>query len=355
MASTLNVLIANEPGKSVSVPYKHDEPIFFIVQRVSQQLNEVEKRIVSRDLYMGGIRLHDQQRSIADYRIFGSVVTYHAVDKGAPFNIYIRMVQDEQHQLLTLTVNRFHTVDKIMQVISDRIGIPYGEQRLLFAGKRIFGLKTLQDYGIQRESMLHLLRELRGGGGGGGGIEFSDVSDTSNIRKIGISKTKAGPPGLLIAPGTNVECKCECTPDYRVICRQRFGTIEVSQAEFECPNCKSNKVVPVTVGFMECKYRFHGIKLTGEQYTSEWKSVTEEDLYQRFDPSKQTTWRRLIVESAPLSKLEDCVICLEPMEHQESLSCGHRFHEECYSKWKSCCPNCRFNQHLISGWASETA
>ncbi|KAG0209910.1 hypothetical protein BGX28_009877 [Mortierella sp. GBA30] len=97
----------------------------------------------------------------------------------------------------------------------------------------------------------------------------------------------------------------------------RFGAIEVSEAEFECPSCyKGNKIVTVTVGLMEYKYRFHGIKLTGKQYTSERKGIIKEDLYQHFDPSRQSTWRRLIIESAPLSKPEDCTIYLMPMRDE---------------------------------------
>ncbi|KAG0197980.1 hypothetical protein BGX33_000193, partial [Mortierella sp. NVP41] len=48
-------------------------------------------------------------------------------------------------------------------------------------------------------------------------------------------------------------------------------TIELAESTFKCPNCfKSDKIVPVTVRFMMCKYRFFGIKANGEQYTSDW-------------------------------------------------------------------------------------
>ncbi|KAF9145266.1 hypothetical protein BGX21_006956, partial [Mortierella sp. AD011] len=147
----------------------------------------------------------------------------------------------------------------------------------------------------------------------GGGFNFADVSNVSNVRKRKFSHD--APPGRTVSRGTNVECKCACTPNYRVICEKGFGLMELSEARLCCPNCnKSNKVTPVTVGFVRCKYRFHGIKENDEQYTSEWKEVKRDDFYQVFDPSKQSKWRRLVIESASLDASEECAICLERME-----------------------------------------
>ncbi|KAF9190222.1 hypothetical protein BGZ51_008853, partial [Haplosporangium sp. Z 767] len=87
----------------------------------------------------------------------------------------------------------------------------------------------------------------------------------------------------------------------------------------------------------------------GEQYTSDWATVTVADCFQLFNPNKQTTWKRLIIESTELHKQEECTICLEPMGTTKTLGCGHWFYSERYVKWNSSCPNCLFNQHLITG------
>lgn len=88
MLATLDYLIANEPGKTASIPYKIHVPESSLLHRISRQIyhsistrNETSnikddstpmESIQARDLCVSGTRIWD----IEYYRILGNVFTY---------------------------------------------------------------------------------------------------------------------------------------------------------------------------------------------------------------------------------------------------------------------------------------
>ncbi|KAG0314272.1 hypothetical protein BGZ97_009446 [Linnemannia gamsii] len=324
MTANLDVIIANNrDGQTVNVPYKDTEPVFYVLERIRSQIGINQEDIKRQDLYINGKRIQDYQKSMDYYRIFGNTLTYRAL----PDKDITLQVKCLDGQTRPIVCQSSITFQEFKHLYWQRYGVPPHMARFIFQNRELRDGSLLHEFGIQDDCTLHLVVRLRGGGAVYPGMVFSDVSNSSNVRKVQFSMN--APEGRYADVGTNVECECACTPTHQVICIKNLGLLELTESTFECPNC--------------------------EQFSSDWVDVTERDCYQLFDAGDTTVWRRLVIESADLNCKSECTICLDRLVTFDTLACGHSFHTNCISAWNGSCPNCRFNQHLVTGRAADTA
>ncbi|KAF9538867.1 hypothetical protein EC957_006083 [Mortierella hygrophila] len=351
--SRLDVLLAHEHGKIVTVPCKESDTIETVLKWIRSKLGINLDDLYRDDLYVDGRLIRSKDQTIGDSRIFGHVLTYHHHTKN-PSVIYI---MTPSGNVLEVICGLDKQAVDLMYAIEKRTSSPHGSVRLVYKGKQLGGKITLAEYGIHLGSTVFLLFRQ-------GGQQFADNHITFDT----ILDAPVAHPGELTPTWGPFHCKgiyseylCACSPE-NVHIYPENDLFELSKFSQFCGQCNQHDSATfVGVGFVECQYRFFGIRNTGEQVSSGWKS-TEGNRYARLDPGEMLTgWRRLIFESAKMHEVDNCSICLSKLSRayeefsdrkiEECGQCGHCFHASCLQKYTAgVCPECDLNRHLVEGY-----
>jgi len=211
--------------------------------------------------------------------------------------IYIENTKGRKNEI------KIDTNDKIKDL---KIKSGYPNSRAIYNGEILKDYKTIEYYGIEDDDII-VLSDITQGGEVGSSIK--GFTDPKKVGPIRYSTITDGPDYLIVKDGINLFGYCKnknCIAYKKEVCSPfGFGTFDLIKylvPENEncpkCPSCEFPLLKLETCGFMNCRFKYVGIKVeNGKNIDVNYEnSIFEPNKLDYFDAGKDWENKSLWIE-----------------------------------------------------------